>query len=1599
MSDSESRSEMVLELAEEFLERYRRGERPSLKDYIDRHPELADEIGEVFPAMAMMENIALADESIAGKAADVAGPDFPATLQQLGDFRIIREVGHGGMGIVYEAEQVSLGRHVALKILPQAKLLRVTQKQRFEREARAAAKLHHTNIVPVFGVGEHDGLPYYVMQFIQGLGLDEVLIELRRLHGSSLASTALPTASEPPRPREGLSVADMARSLMTGDFQEEPPPGSSEAKPTIGQRDNAPAAPASQEPQAEAGTALLSSSSLSSSSAVLPGQSSAARKKAKRHTYWQSVAQIGVQAADAIEYAHKQGILHRDIKPSNLLLDARGTVWLTDFGLAKSQDQQNLTQSGDILGTLRYMAPEAFEGKTDARSDQYSLGLTLYELLALRPAFDERDRHRLIKKVTSEEPPRLDRLNPAIPADLVTIVHRATEKDPAHRYASAEELGADLQRFIDDEPIQARPLSLRERGWRWCRHNPLVAGLTAALVLLLLSVTVASLIAAQHYDRLAQLEAQTAQDERDARLEADQARQTALINLHEAENQRRSAEASFAAARAAVNEYFTKVSESQLIRVPGLQPLRRELLQSALGFYKSFLREHVGEPGLHADVAAAQLRIARINDELGNPADARVAFDLAIAEYEAALRAQPDNRTLKEGLAESWQAMGLMYFYRDFKQAEIADQKAVSLWEELLRAAPDSTRYKTALAICYNALGVIQSGPNTSEALKSHQRSVELRQELLLNDPQNPTLQHGLGECLNNIAAILGKHGHLREALAMYERALGPGQTAYKAAPHVIEYGVDLGITYSNLAGASRNLGRQAEALAYNRRQVAHLSELAEANPAVPLVQWSLFDAVCFLAAEEGSQGQAAAAAATLQRCPPIFLRLPRTDAEDLFRLACERCRYARLGERYHEGWSLAEEKERQRQADRALEELQKAIAAGFRDASRLRNNRDLAFYLAKRPDLQQAVTRLANGPRDSAPASSPRPSESAASRNATDATLSAQLREDLASSYFAIAVAQFEQGELEEGERALNRAQQLYEALNRGNSLPGAFQTALNYIAVTRGGLYWQSGRFVEGKRLCDEGLRALQAAHNRQPADPHIRTQLANALDKVGGLYATVGCWQEAADYGQQALDLDPEDHLKWYTLASNLALGKDPKRYQQHCERMRARFMQTPNAEVAERTAKACLLLPAEGELLRSAAELADRAVALGSEQGTMAYFLFAQGLVQYRKGALAAARQTLQSIAVKFPDSNGAWPLEVPRKAVLAMTLARTGDEGEAEKLLADAFAQQARNRPQFSVVPRQGWVVHNGLINRRFLMEAHQVVLRRPLSESLTRAVRHHVYIQLGDKGKAALETVADAAEEPRTPADYVGRGNALGRLGLTDEALADFAKAIQMEPDFAEAFLARAECSIANLQWKKAEEDLAVFVGKRDDGDWKFRLAPLLAQHKNLEAYHRYCRGLVAQYKESTDPMLAERAAKACLFVPPTTSDREAALSLADRAVALDPHNWLTVYIYFVKALAEYRRGNYREAVEWCRKPSEDPASVWFLRVETAYVRAMALARLNEEEAAQTALAEGTKLLQRERRRFERPGYYGDWHDWLICRTLLAEANAVVSPR
>jgi hypothetical protein len=211
--------------------------------------------------------------------------------------------------------------------------------------------------------------------------------------------------------------------------------------------------------------------------------------------------------------------------------------------LAKAEDQQNLTHPGDIVGTLRYLPPETFEGKTDARGDIYALGLTLYEMVAFRPTFDEKDKHKLIKQVTNEEPAPLGKLNPEVPRDLQTIIHKAIDREPARRYPSAGEMALDLQRFLDDAPIMARRIPAAEHLVRWCRRNKMVAALTATVAVLLVAGTILSLLAARHFQRVASDERAARSNEEAARQKADEAAHEARAAREKADQRRAETEA------------------------------------------------------------------------------------------------------------------------------------------------------------------------------------------------------------------------------------------------------------------------------------------------------------------------------------------------------------------------------------------------------------------------------------------------------------------------------------------------------------------------------------------------------------------------------------------------------------------------------------------------------------------------------------------------------------------------------------------------------------------------------------------------------------------------------------------------------------------------------------------------------------------------------------------------------------------------------------------------------------------------------------------------------------------------------------------------
>lgn len=415
--------ELIGQAANEFFAAIGRGEQPSISEFAARYPAIAEHIRRAFPALLLVGSC-----SKNGNQQFAPLPD--ENCRQLGDFRLIREIGRGGMGTVFEAEQISMGRLVALKVLPFAAIVDANSLQRFRNEVRAAAALNHPNIVPVYSVGEERGVHFYAMQLIRGRTLADLISELR----ADRAPSSRPLADEA---RIDSAVSTQARLSTVVD--------------------------------------------------------------SRRDTeVYRSAATLGIQAAQALQHAHDQGVLHRDIKPSNLLLDSAGQLFIVDFGLARIEADAGLTMTGDLLGTLRYMPPEQALAKRvviDHRADIYSLGISLYELLALQPAFSEKDRSELLKQIAFDEPMPLRKLDRQIPADLDTIVHKAVAKNPADRYQSCQQFADDLGAFLENRPINAKPPTYATRTAKWSQRHWKVLTAAASMLLVIALGSLVSTVA------------------------------------------------------------------------------------------------------------------------------------------------------------------------------------------------------------------------------------------------------------------------------------------------------------------------------------------------------------------------------------------------------------------------------------------------------------------------------------------------------------------------------------------------------------------------------------------------------------------------------------------------------------------------------------------------------------------------------------------------------------------------------------------------------------------------------------------------------------------------------------------------------------------------------------------------------------------------------------------------------------------------------------------------------------------------------------------------------------------------------------------------
>jgi serine/threonine protein kinase len=754
------------------------------------------------PAIAAMADLgrsAAAGGMSGSVAAAGAGPG-PGVL---GDYQLVREIGRGGMGIVYEAEQLSLHRRVALKILPLAAAMDSRQMQRFQLEAQAAACLHHTNIVPVHAIGCERGVPFYVMQYIEGRSLAQVIDELRRLEGLDAVEEL------------GANLGDISKSTRRADSitrrsaddarrpSERHAIGSQTVRPVW---------------SGEAGCELRH-----------PVASTSPPRRTARPTvsstrsrgYIRTVTQFGVQVAEGLDHAHTRGILHRDIKPGNLLLDDQGQLWVTDFGLAQIPGNPGLTLTGDVLGTLRYMSPEQALAKRvviDGRTDLYSLAVTLYELLTLRPAIDGQERQEILRKIAEVEPAPPRKLNPAVPHDLETILLKAMAKEPSGRYATAKELADELRRFLEDKPIRAQRPSLLSRLAKLSRRHRAAVWSVGVSVAVLSLMAVGGLVTSNFLIT-------RERNQKDAALKQ---RETALA----------AAETNLLLARQAVDELYTRVAD-EIAGQPHMQLFQRDVLEKALRFYQQFAQRKSGDPAIQRETAAALLRVGRIQHTLGRDRLGRQACEATIAALEnlsAALPTDPERLVL---LADGYSLYGELLAAQGRRaHAEKAERRAIALWGDLLAERPDVLRYRFSLAAGHEVLAAVLSN-RPREAENALREAIRLFDEVVLERSDQAQNRFALCGSYCKLGRFLASIGRYPEA----ESAIRQATTLFDSSsrlPDRPDWHWQRADVECELGNVLRERGRWEDAEKAYRKAVAEAQGLISLFPHVPGYRQSL---------------------------------------------------------------------------------------------------------------------------------------------------------------------------------------------------------------------------------------------------------------------------------------------------------------------------------------------------------------------------------------------------------------------------------------------------------------------------------------------------------------------------------------------------------------------------------------------------------------------------------------------------------------------------------------------------------------------------------------------------------------------------------------
>jgi serine/threonine-protein kinase len=763
---------------------------------------LIDRLASQLPSSSQFDDSTRAESSLAfgqaGASAEdtlwnvddlLAPPTKPGEVGQLGPYRILRRLGAGGMGVVYLAQQDRPSRLVAVKMVLAGPRAGSERRARFLGETEIIARLQHANIVPVYEVGEHDGQPYYTMEYVAGGSL------ARRLAASPLA------------PREA--------------------------------------------------------------------------------------GELVKQLAGAVSFAHQHGVVHRDLKPGNILLQSNDlpgqrqeeetgrqggaataqvslsghTPKISDFGVAKQLDvDRGQTQTGAILGTPGYMAPEQAQGSKQIGplADVYSLGAILYECLTGRPPFRAATVLETLEQVRTQEPVAPSRLQPGVPRDLQTITLKCLEKAPKRRYLSAEALADDLGRFLRGEPIHARAVGFIERLGKWVRRKPALAALAGVSAVLFCALIFGVFI---HYSRL----------------------NTALLkseaSAEEARTQRQRAETNYRQAREAINRMLARLNDSDgAAKMPGAKLLEQKQREDALAFFQEVVREiHDPEPALQFDVATAYLSAAGLKGKLGLMDMGEQELHQARVLLEELTTRYPSDIDYRMYLAKCYLALGILYgVTNEFAQCGHYRQLTVDVCKQLCQAEPNKEQWQNYYIAANINLGGLYFALNEFDQAKQCYEEARAGQErLAAKHPEAPTHRAGIAIALVNLGEVYwatGDAGHAeltfqeasallepilrgspldpdfvtifnglatsrahllitqdkpRQAMDLLTRGMAPVETLWRQEPESRKYGNSLVESYLLLGRAHLLLGQESAAAQDWKRLLELSNKLApeEADP------------------------------------------------------------------------------------------------------------------------------------------------------------------------------------------------------------------------------------------------------------------------------------------------------------------------------------------------------------------------------------------------------------------------------------------------------------------------------------------------------------------------------------------------------------------------------------------------------------------------------------------------------------------------------------------------------------------------------------------------------------------------------------------------